>query len=743
MKRALALLLTLLMVIPLFGCAQAGIDAAADNADVINTPVSSGIELDMTAAQATNYSKSVAIDDAFVRSGTYANQVMGLVEVAGTVDSDSQQFLELKKHAGNFGREILLKFDLTKMNFAKKNRVQIVLDFSSTGGGGTIIAYGISNDWNSATVTYNNAPKYNPSEIVGTGILNTTGTTMIDVTDYVLDQFDAGATQVSFRICETEEKSDQAYMFGRNAPYEARRPYLRADYCSLKESYATEIFADKADNDALWAYAQELFDEWYVRYQELLAKGDGEGQKIVPNMADYSVTTPAKSGPNASTSKIFKTRLVTTIAGYTPGTTEENIYGGNIEGERYEATGRYYTKKIDGRWWIIDPLGYPCYIRGINHIHYSYQGGSPYQKEQMLSVYGSEEKWAISATRWSQNRFHINVAAARATSIETVEMGMSYILTPSTVSAYARKNKLVYKGTPLTLHYNNTLPVFNPDYESYVSEQIKTLVDKYPDKTRVFGYTTDNEIMMTTTALTQYLSLDYTDPNCYYSYAVAWTWYCNMTGESAPKYEDVDKYSEKLGLDLQDLFLAFVYDRYFKVAATSIKTHDPDALYMGTRSLTKSAQSEWYLRTASYWCDVYCVNYYSSWEIDAEIIENIGKWFGKPFLVTEFYAKGADAISPMGEPYPNTDGAGWFVETQTQRGEYYQNFTLRLLESKNSIGWLYFQYIDNDPHVNPDASNKGMVNCDHDTEVYEDFNKQIQLVNENVYNLIDFFDGKK
>ena len=139
---------------------------------------------------------------------------------------------------------------------------------------------------------------------------------------------------------------------------------------------------------------------------------------------------------------------------------------------------------------------------------------------------------------------------------------------------------------------------------------------------------------------------------------------------------------------------------------------------------------------------MYCFNCYNYWELDADVLYNMSLWMDTPFLVTEFYAKGTDAVSPLGESFPNRDGAGWVVETQAQRGEYYQNFCLRLLECKQSIGWMFFQYIDNDPNVNSDASNKGMVNCDHDTEVYNDMNKQIALVNENVYGLIDFFDGQ-
>jgi len=60
---------------------------------------------------------------------------------------------------------------------------------------------------------------------------------------------------------------------------------------------------------------------------------------------------------------------------------------------------------------------------------------------------------------------------------------------------------------------------------------------------------------------------------------------------------------------------------------------------------------------------------------------------GKPFLVTEWYTKGEDS------GYPNTSGAGWNVPTQRDRGWFYQNFTLALLESKNGKGTLTSRYL--------------------------------------------------
>jgi hypothetical protein len=78
------------------------------------------------------------------------------------------------------------------------------------------------------------------------------------------------------------------------------------------------------------------------------------------------------------------------------------------------------------------------------------------------------------------------------------------------------------------------------------------------------------------------------------------------------------------------------------------------------------------------------------------------------FLVTEFYAKGEDS------GMPNHTGAGWLVHTQDDRGLFYEDFILALLESRACVGWQWFKYQDNDPD-DPHAeasnrdSNKGIV----------------------------------
>lgn len=116
---------------------------------------------------------------------------------------------------------------------------------------------------------------------------------------------------------------------------------------------------------------------------------------------------------------------------------------------------------------------------------------------------------------------------------------------------------------------------------------------------------------------------------------------------------------------------------------------------------------------------------------------NWTSWSGRPFLIAEFYTKGEDS------GLPNNTGAGWNVPTQQDRGYFYQNFAINLLQSKSCVGWHWFTYQDNDPlNLNADPSNrdsnKGIVNSDF--QLYTPLMDNIKKLNENVYQLIQFFD---
>jgi hypothetical protein len=93
----------------------------------------------------------------------------------------------------------------------------------------------------------------------------------------------------------------------------------------------------------------------------------------------------------------------------------------------------------------------------------------------------------------------------------------------------------------------------------------------------------------------------------------------------------------------------------------------------------------------------------------------------------------------------NTSGAGWTVPTQRDRGYFYQNFVLALLESGVCVGWHWFKYMDNDladrvtDPSNRD-SNKGIVTIRY--EGYLPLLDAMRELNQNVYPLTAYFDKR-
>jgi hypothetical protein len=143
------------------------------------------------------------------------------------------------------------------------------------------------------------------------------------------------------------------------------------------------------------------------------------------------------------------------------------------------------------------------------------------------------------------------------------------------------------------------------------------------------------------------------------------------------------------------------------------------------------------LANAKY-ADVMSMNWYGDWMLPPDRMESWAKWADKPFIISEWYAKGHDVPG-----LSNVSGAGWLVKTQKERGYYYQNMALNLMARKNNVGWHWFRYSDNDPEdLSADPSNrnsnKGIVNVKF--EPYKDMVKAMKEINGQAYKIIEFFD---
>ena len=739
-KRLLVLALSLIMLLQ---CACAAVSAnvtegkneLADN--IISTK--DAVQTNATSLDATINITST--ERTYVRGGKWADMTrQEILKERGLAD------MVIIKHGFKpnyeYCRVALFRYDISDLEIDDIGYATMFASFTDIQPDKEVCFdfYLMDNNWDADTVTMNTLPKQLLDEpIITDCVFNGAGKS--DVTNGLKLLVSAGYGEVTLMMVQTTDTANESRIaFAKSTDYTF--PYFsiyKSD--DIKDTgYIKQLVPDEAENKAIWDHAKQVYDEWYERYTILKDKPALDAELIVSDASQYNKVSKT-TGTNPEDSwKEYKTRTygdLTDMSRYVDVNAEVKLdkYGGIIDPMmRQKATGFFYSKKLGDRWWIIDPLGYPCHIRALSGVVYSYQG-SPKQKDAAYKLFGTLDKWAIATTRHLMNDLYFNACAGPSDEIKTVLDGMIWQGGPTFIYNYGTMIGVNNSnGGSTTFSENNTMPVFDPEFETYADERAATLIPAYAELPNFLGYTTDNELPMQLKMLTDYLNVPPSNPVNRYSYACAWYWFVQMTGKESPTSDDVTD-------ELKELFRGFVWDRYYSVVCSAIRKYDTNHMIMGTRFLTVVKDAPWVLRFASLHLDCITVNWYGQWEPSADDIYDFASNADIPFMVTEFYAKAEENEDNLA----NKDGAGFFVKTQQDRADHYQSFTLRLLEAKNCVGWHWFQYTDNDPTGNPtDTSsrdaNKGIVSNTH--KEYTDLTDDMMDINKNVYTLIKYFDAK-
>jgi beta-glucanase (GH16 family) len=425
--------------------------------------------------------------------------------------------------------------------------------------------------------------------------------------------------------------------------------------------------------------------------------------------------------------RTFDTRIIENITGFKP--IRENTinrYGSTLE-KPSKATGFFRTEYIEGRWWVIDPEGYKNIQTVINSL---VPGTSDRNREQLMKKYGTKEKWSNATAdslhyygftgvgSWSANDLVIKTNQEK-------EFQLTYTPNLNFMSAYGRKRGGTYQLPGNTGYPNQTIFVFDPEFEEFCNEHAKQL-EKYASDKNLFGIFSDNELPIGLKNLEGYLSLkNPEDPGL----LAAQAWLVSRR-KDASEITDVDRAD----------FAGYVAEKYYSIVSAAIKKYAPNHMYLGSRLHGGAKDLIPVMKAAGKYCDILSFNYYGVWTPQQDLMKRWAQYTDKPFMITEFYTKAMDA------GLANTTGAGYTVRNQTDKGYAYQDFCLALLESKSCVGWHYFKYQDNDPtakNVDPSNidSNKGIVNNDY--TYYPALMKSMKELHTNRYEIIDFFDRQK
>lgn len=422
----------------------------------------------------------------------------------------------------------------------------------------------------------------------------------------------------------------------------------------------------------------------------------------------------------------FKTRTVDLLPGYKVPEKPAKLskYGGWLE-HKTKATGFFHVKKVGDRWWGVDPDGYLYFNVALNSIS---MGGSDRNKKAVIEKFGSPENWISQTIRMLQEN-GFNCAGSWSDYKAIIEANrrsakpFAYTINLNFMSSFGKMRGGTFQQPGHTGYAGDAIFVFDPEWETFCDSHAKQ-VSAYRDDPNLFGYFSDNEMPFRFKSLDNYLALPEKDPG----YIAAADW---MKQHGIVKEQISDKNRED--------FMALVADRYFSAVSKALKKYDPNHMFIGARFYSSEKNYPEFMKAAGKYLDIVSNNYYNKWTPDSADMANWTRWSGRPFIITEYYTKGEDS------GMPNQSGAGWIVKTQRDRGLFYQNYNLALIESKNCVGWHYFKYQDNDPTatgVDPSNtdSNKGIVN-----NFYEPWTPMVELMKElntQVYSIIRYFDNK-
>ena len=393
-------------------------------------------------------------------------------------------------------------------------------------------------------------------------------------------------------------------------------------------------------------------------------------------------------------------------AGFSP-------YGGLLA-RQTNATGYFYPLRVGDRWWLVDPNGCLFLHRGVAAIATLNTTGAV---AAFNAKFGTKTKWATDTTALLRtNGFNGAGAWSDTTYLPVVP-------TPRLVHTRIWNFLATYSATNTGAGYPY---VFDAGFTNFCDKHAQQLAARKTDPW-LLGHFSDNELAFPTTMLTNFLSL----PSGNASGDAAWAWLRFRYGPGA----GVGDVTSQDKLD----FLGYTWGRYYQVVSQAIKRYDPNHLYLGSRFYGSDKDRPEIFRAIGPYVDVISVNHYGQWTPDISRMRMWERESGRPVVITEWYVKAEDS------GMPNNTGAGWVVHTQKDRGLFYENFALALIESRVCVGWHWFKYTDNDPDdANADPSNidsnKGIVSNRYDP--YDELLSAAKRINERAYRLADYFDGR-
>lgn len=463
----------------------------------------------------------------------------------------------------------------------------------------------------------------------------------------------------------------------------------------------------------------------------VLCAGSSLAAEATP--ADH-VLVASKQSPNDRNWRDRPTRIIEKLPGFTPADSVPTSRWGGLLSQRVDqGTGFFRVARADnGRWWFIDPEGYRFLHVGVAGV---YEGRNEVAMATTRQKFADSRAFADFTLRTLADAGFNGMGGWTERDVLTGHPELlPYTVSFDVTAALGRHLDIAHLNPGQTGYVNEVPPIFHPKFPDWVDAYFARRLPALKDDPWIVGYFSDNELPLRRDLLDRSLTLDPAREDVAPMRSAAESWLRARRGADATI--DVATLSD----DDRVAFLTEACEKYFSTVAAAIRRHAPNHLYLGSRFHGRVTQQPEVFRVAGRHVDVVSINLYHAWEVRKDRLAMWTAESGRPIIITEFYAKGMDT------GMKNENGAGWVVKTQRDRGDFYQNFTLSLLQTGQIVGWHWFKYRDNEPfdttamEGNQD-SNKGIIAWDYSP--FTDLIDRMRALNRQVYPLTEYFDRNR
>ena len=436
------------------------------------------------------------------------------------------------------------------------------------------------------------------------------------------------------------------------------------------------------------------------------------------------------------------------------GSSEWNEYGGYKNGPTLKVTGQFRTEKLDGKWWIIDPIGNLFWSSGVNSagqlkVLTPYQGREhffehlPLKSDPIYGKFYKKNEYNFGAAnlykKYGEMKpiVYVEKSLRRMKSWGLNTFGGWSFEEVSQIQKEKRVPYTAYVGTQSTILIGKFPDVYHPNWANNVHNAIKRKAGKINKDPYFFGYFVDNEMhwfepnemaskvlkSKGTFGKKEYIKLlkkEIKDISIFNT--VANTNFYN--------WSELERNSNKMNLKAFEKLNIQFYENlchiYFKTIKEAIDKWSPGSLYLGCRwHVGGKHRNKYNVPIGAQYLDIISLNQYDNELVGFKYPGS--DTFDKPYIISEFNFGALDS----GKFYP---GLG-YASDQRNRGEKYKNFIESGLRDPNCVGAHWFMW-GNSTTAGRSAigenANCGIVS-ELDTPYYQLINYMRQI-NYNLYN---------